>query len=388
MSDQGLIGGDVFLVPLSGGARNLTPVWKASAAWLSWKNDTQILVSESIEGEGGIAILDTDTDTITPIHGDMTARVNGPISLAKDGNTSALVLSSFERPPEVWAGPLGSWKQISHINPTVEVAWGKAESLHWQNDGFQNQGWLLWPLHFDPTRRYPMVVAVHGGPTSMTRSRWPNTSESAYIYRLTALARDGYFLFLPNFRGSTGQGEAYAQANVKDIGYGDFKDILAGVDAVVRSFPVDPDRIGLAGWSYGGYMAMWSVTQTQRFGAVVAGAGIANWQSYYGQSVIDKWMIPFFGASVYDDPTIYKKSSPIEFIKQVKTPVLMLVGEQDGECPLPQSQEFWHALKSLGVKTRLVVYPGEGHTIMGKEHRRDVLDSTVAWFNQYLVSKK
>jgi dipeptidyl aminopeptidase/acylaminoacyl peptidase len=99
-------------------------------------------------------------------------------------------------------------------------------------------------------------------------------------------------------------------------------------------------------------------------------------------------MIPFFGASVYDDPAIYKKSSPIEFIKQVKTPVLMLVGEQDGECPLPQSQEFWHALKSLGVKTRLVVYPGEGHTIMGKEHRGDVLDSTVAWFNQYLVSKK
>jgi|SRR5580700_1081042 dipeptidyl aminopeptidase/acylaminoacyl peptidase len=99
-------------------------------------------------------------------------------------------------------------------------------------------------------------------------------------------------------------------------------------------------------------------------------------------------MLPFFGGSVYDDPAVYKRSSPMEFIKRVKTPVLMLVGDQDGECPLPQSQEFWHALKELGVQTRLVVYPGEGHGIVGKERRRDVLDSTMGWFDQYLVTKK
>ena len=106
---------------------------------------------------------------------------------------------------------------------------------------------------------------------------------------------------------------------------------------------------------------MWTVTQTDRFGAAVAGAGIANWQSYYGQNLIGQWMIPFFGASVYDDPEVYEKSSPIRFIKNVKTPTLVIVGERDAECPAPQSYEFWHALKTLGVPTKLIVYPGEGH---------------------------
>ena len=112
-------------------------------------------------------------------------------------------------------------------------------------------------------------------------------------------------MLLPNPRGSFGQGEAFTRANVKDFGHGDLLDILAGVDEVVKTFPVDDKRIGIAGWSYGGYMTMWAVTQTQRFRAAVAGAGIANWQSYYGQNLIDQWIIPFFGASVYDDPAIY-----------------------------------------------------------------------------------
>jgi dipeptidyl aminopeptidase/acylaminoacyl peptidase len=123
------------------------------------------------------------------------------------------------------------------------------------------------------------------------------------------------------------------------------------MDAVVKSAPVDPKRIGITGWSYGGYMAMWAVTQTNRFAAAVAGAGIASWQSYYGQNKIDTWMLPFFGASVYDDPKVYAKSSPMEFIKNVKTPTLVLHGERDSEVPTPQGYEFWHALKTLGVPT-------------------------------------
>ena len=131
-------------------------------------------------------------------------------------------------------------------------------------------------------------------------------------------------------------------------------------------------------------MTMWTVTQTNRFHAAVAGAGIANWQSYYGENSIDQWMIPFFGASVYDDPAVYAKSSPITFIKQVKTPTLILVGDRDGECPPAQSYEFWHALKTLGVKTEFVIYPNEGHRLGKPEHRKDALARTIGWFNANL----
>jgi dipeptidyl aminopeptidase/acylaminoacyl peptidase len=129
-------------------------------------------------------------------------------------------------------------------------------------------------------------------------------------------------------------------------------------------------------------MTMFAVTQTNRFKAAVAGAGLANWQSYYGENSIDQWMIPFFGASVYDDPKVYEKSSPMTFIKNVKTPTLMVVGDRDGECPMPQSFEFWHALRDLGVKTELVVYPNEGHHFSSAEHRRDVMERALQWFEQ------
>jgi dipeptidyl aminopeptidase/acylaminoacyl peptidase len=116
----------------------------------------------------------------------------------------------------------------------------------------------------------------------------------------------------------------------------------------------------------------------------VAGAGISNWQSYYGENSIDQWMIPFFGASVYDDPAVYAKMSAINFIKNVKTPVLSVVGDRDGECPAPQSFEFWHALRDLGEPTELVVYPDEGHGFVNPEHRRDVLERALGWFEEYM----
>lgn len=209
-------------------------------------------------------------------------------------------------------------------------------------------------------------------------------SWASRFFNIYELSRLGYFVFYPNPRGSFGEGEKFTQGNIKDFGYGDFRDVLAGVDEVLKTLPVDKDRIGLTGWSYGGYMTMWAVTQTNRFRAAVAGAGIANWQSYYGQNDIDEWMIPYFGASVYDDPAVYAKSSPITFIKNVKTPTLVLVGERDGECPAPQSREFWHALKTFGVPTELVIYPGEGHVFNQPQHEQDVMERLVAWFERYL----
>jgi dipeptidyl aminopeptidase/acylaminoacyl peptidase len=238
---------------------------------------------------------------------------------------------------------------------------------------------LTYPLHYDPGRRYPLVVQVHGGPGQAARPRWPIT-----FFDFTLLSHQGYFVLRPNPRGSFSQGEAFTRANVKDFGYGDLRDILAGVDYVLKNFPVDGQKVGIGGWSYGGFMTMWAVTQTNRFRASVAGAGIANWQSYYGQNEIPQWVIPFFGASVYDDPTTYARSSPINFIKNVKTPTLILVGEHDAGCPPPQSFEFWRALKELKVEAQLMSYPGEGHHIVGLEHRRDLMQRVTEWFDRHL----
>jgi dipeptidyl aminopeptidase/acylaminoacyl peptidase len=174
--------------------------------------------------------------------------------------------------------------------------------------------------------------------------------------------------------------------NVNDWGGGDFNDIMSGIDELIAKGIADPQRLGIMGWSYGGYMTMWAVTQTDRFAAGVAGAGIASWQSYYGQNKIDQWMLPYFGATVYANPAIYARSSPMQFITRVKTPTLVTVGERDAECPAPQSYEFWHALKTLNVPTELVVYAGEGHKFRDPANVLDAVQREVGWFDRYLGS--
>lgn len=386
MSDEGVTGGDIYLVPSAGGdAKNLTPGMKASATWLAWQPSNQILFSELVDGNSGFAVVNPSDGKITTLWTGEVAIASGfgafyPV-FAADSNTCALIIQSFKQPPEVWAGPIGNWKQVTHVNESLHPNWGEAKSIHWASDSFRVQGWLLYPQNYDPSRRYPMVVSVHGGPASAARPSWPGS-----FFSLPLLSSQGYFVLLPNPRGSYGQGEDFTRANVKGFGYGDLHDILAGVDEVVKTLPVDNNRIGIAGWSYGGFMTMWAVTQTNRFRAAVSGAGIANWQSYYGENDIDQWMIPYFGASVYDDPAVYAKSSPINYIKNVKTPTLILVGDRDGECPAPQSYEFWHALKTLGVENQFVVYEGEGHFIYKPGDQRDIMSRLLNWFNQHLGS--
>ena len=392
MSDQGSTGGDVYSVPAErstdaspadGAAKNLTPNRTSSPAWIAWQPSGKLIFSEGVRGRMAIGTLDPATgQSETLWTGAETFGANGEgssLAFSADGTTSAVIRSSWSQPPEVWSGAVGAWKQRTHVNDALKPAWGRSESIEWTSEGRAVQGWLLYPRDFDPARRYPMVVSVHGGPASMAKPAWPGAGLS-----FVALGAEGYFVFFPNPRGSYGQGEAFTAANVKDFGYGDLRDVMAGVDAVLKTVPVDPARLGIGGWSYGGFMTMWTVTQTTRFRAAVAGAGISNWQSYYGENLIDQWMIPYFGASVYDDPAVYAKSSPIQFIKAVKTPTLILVGDSDKECPAPQSYEFWHALKTLGVETKFVVYEDEGHHFRKPAHIEDLLVRTIGWFDARL----
>jgi dipeptidyl aminopeptidase/acylaminoacyl peptidase len=385
MSDEDVTGGEIFLAsPGASGwsVRNLTPGIPTSVKSISWPPTGRIVFAETRDGSAGISQLNPASGQVERLwtgEESIGANEQTAVSVAADGRTFALIRRSWTAPPEVWAGPAGEWRAVTSENRARKPMWGEARSIHWKSDEFTVQGWLMYPLHFDPNRRYPLVVSVHGGPASSKTPAWPGLNLD-----LTLLSNEGYFVLFPNPRGSYGQGEKFTMANVKDFGGGDLRDILAGVDEVLRTAPVDAARVGIGGWSYGGYMTMWTVTQTNRFRAAVAGAGIANWQSYYGENSIDQWMIPFFGGSVYDDPAVYAKSSPITFIKQVKTPTLILVGDRDGECPPAQSYEFWHALKTLGVKTEFVIYANEGHRLGQPEHRKDALARTIGWFNANL----
>ena len=388
MSDEGFHGGDLFTVSASGrGVANRTQGRKSSVSSLFWLTPDRILFTETVGGGSAISELALANHSVRMIWQgaeDMHAFGNFPnFAVSRDGKFAAAERSDFNTAPEVWAGPIGSWHQLTSNNSTQTAAWGKAQNLDWTNDGFHIQGWLVPPAHMESGKKYPMVVLIHGGPAGATVPEWPASFGMSRAI-IAALSSRGYYVLMPNPRGSYGQGEDFTRANVKDFGGGDLRDIMAGVDAAIKQYPIDPQRLGVTGWSYGGYMTMWTVTQTNRFRGAVAGAGIANWQSYYGENLIDQWMIPFFGASVYDDPAVYQKSSPINFIKKVKTPTMVIVGERDAECPAPQSFEFWHALRTLGVPTELVVYPGEGHLFMKPEHQTDRMDRMLAWFDKYL----
>jgi dipeptidyl aminopeptidase/acylaminoacyl peptidase len=378
MSDEGQTGGDIYVVPAAGGvAKNITPNLEGSARALAWRPDGRIIFQEYVDGQSALVTVGADGGTRTKVWS-APQQMMTLAAIATRADAASAVVQSFQQAPEVYAGAIGAWTAQTANNAAIRPLWGEVKSLHWPSDKYQVQGWLMYPANFDPSKKYPLVVSVHGGPSAANFPSWPSRWNAV-------LPASGYFVLLPNPRGSYGGGEAFTLANVNDFGYGDMRDIEAGVDAAVKAAPIDPDRTGIIGWSYGGYMAMWAVTQTTRFKAAVAGAGIANWQSYYGQNRIDTWMLPFFGASVYDKPEAYSRSSPITFIKKAKTPTLVLHGDRDSEVPTPQGYEFWHALKALGVPTELVIYPEEGHAIARPEHQRDIEERLLAWFDRYLM---
>ena len=389
MSDWGAIGGDVYTVALAGGTpTDITPGFQGSFRGIAWRG-AQILASALIDDHSAVVTIDPHTRTTkTEWSAPVTAGAqtfDGAIAFSTDGKIAATIVEDFTHAKEIAIGSLAKLAATTRDNAALgpQVA---ASSVHWTNEGFSVQGWLLGPVTTTDTGRHPMVVMVHGGPSSATTPRYvaPGGQRGTSFDFVNELIARGYYLFYPNPRGSYGQGDSFTRANIRDFGRGDLRDILAGVDAVEKIAPVDDSRLGIFGHSYGGWMTMWANTQTQRFKAAVAGAGIANWTSYYGQNGIDKWMIPFFGASVYDDPAVYRAASPIEFIKNAKTPTLIYVGERDVECPAVQSLEYWHGLKAVGTPAQLFIYAGEGHGFRQPRHLEDLRARIVGWFERYL----
>ena len=378
MSDFGSVGGDVYTVPITGGTpTDITNGYRETFSSLLW--DRNGLSGSALIGDRtGIVPLGPKGPT-APIWSAPVSMTAGDARFARsgDGHSYAVVVQDFEHAPEVYAGSAASLRPITHVNagwkPLVH-----ARNVTWKNEGFDVQGWLLSPIDAAPAAKAPMIVSVHGGPSSA------NTPSFVWQGWNADFVQAGYYLFLPNPRGSYGQGEAFTRANIRDFGGGDLRDILAGIDAAERIAPIDDNRLGLIGYSYGGFMAMWANTQTNRFKAIVGGGGLSDWFSYYGTNGIDQWMIPFFGKSMYDDPDAYWKVSAIRTIKNAHTPTFLFAGERDVEVPPTQSVEYWHALKAMNVPVSLVIYPDEGHGIREPEHVLDYRKRIVGWFDRYL----
>ena len=381
MSDFGSIGGDVWTVPMAGGAaRDLTEGYRGTFTSIVWRGSA-VYASALIGADTAAATIDPASGQVKVIQKTPMSfsAGDGQFSLSADGRTAAAVVQDFTTPPRIVVHGPDGFQVLTHDNDALKPV-VSALSVEWTHEGQSVQGWLLGPTSPTPGKTYPMIVQVHGGPAAAV--------EPGFITRggAAALIERGYYVFMPNPRGSYGQGEAFVQLNRRDFGGADLGDILAGVDAAEKVAPIDDKRLGLYGHSYGGFMTMWGVTHTDRFKAAVAGAGIADWVSYYGENGIDQWMIPYFGASAYDDPKIYDKLSPIRYIHAAKTPTFIYVGERDIECPPDQSIQFWHGLKAMGVETSLVVYEGEGHGIRRAEHTKDLAARIVNWFDQHLGS--
>ncbi|HTJ26219.1 MAG TPA: S9 family peptidase [Candidatus Limnocylindria bacterium] len=379
MSDFGSIGGDLYTVPLAGGTPvDVTPDYAGTFTGYVW-NKTGLSASALIGDRAALVSVDPATHATNVLWSapQSVYAADGRFSFSADRGTVATVAQDFEHAPHVVVGSPAALHAITHDNDAIAPVVA-SRSVSWTNDGFHVQGWLVGPRVVAPGKTYPMIVLVHGGPSAAVTPTFVAQGTVA------DLVRHGYYVFQANPRGSYGQGEAFTRANVKDFGGGDLRDILAGVDAVEKIAPVDDKRLGVYGHSYGGFMTMWTVTHSQRFHAAVAGAGVADWISYYGENGINTWMTPFFGATAYDDPKPYDAASPILSIKKAHTPTFVYVGERDVECPAPQSLEFFNGLRAMHVPSDLVIYAGEGHGIRDPKHVRDLSLRIVGWFDRYL----
>jgi dipeptidyl aminopeptidase/acylaminoacyl peptidase len=294
----------------------------------------------------------------------------------------AFVGQTSVAPPELWLRDAeGQAQQVTHLNETLKPYGLIAPEFYKYKsfDGLEIEAALLKPAGYDGKSKLPTIVLVHGGPTG-------NWRDAVDIWGQLLVAR-GYAVLYPNVRGSVGYGEKFMEMNRADWGGGDFKDVMAGVEDLVTKGVANPARLGIGGWSYGGYMAEWAVTQTDLFKAAVSGAGMANLISEFGTekgSAEDEW---FFGTP-YEHPERFLNSSPFLYVKSAKTPTLILQGEADPVDPIGQSQELYRGLKRYGVETDFVLYPREPHGLQEAKHRVDMQTRMVAWFDKYLKAAK
>jgi len=278
--------------------------------------------------------------------------------------------------------------QVTHVFDSLarEYKLPKAEAIQWKGaDGATVEGILYYPIDYQPGQKYPLAVQTHGGPQASDKfgfGSWGN-----YVQVLTA---KGYAVLQPNYRGSTGYGDAFLRDMVGHYFKNAHLDVMTGVDEVIKRGIADPDRLVKMGWSGGGHMTNKIITFTDRFKAASAGAGAANWISMYAQSDVRTYRTPWFGGTPWQKNMpfdAYWNNSPLKDIANVKTPTIFLVGEKDVRVPMPQSVEMYRALKSNGIPTHLYVAPREPHGWQELRHELFKMNVELEWFEKYATKR-
>jgi dipeptidyl aminopeptidase/acylaminoacyl peptidase len=255
------------------------------------------------------------------------------------------------------------------------------EVIQWKSsDGTVIEGILMKPPDYDPSHRYPLLVVIHGGPTGVDTA----LRSADRTYPVERFAAKGALVLRPNYRGSAGYGEKFRSLNVRNLGLGDYEDVISGVDYLIAKGMVDKDRVGAMGWSQGGYISAFITCYSDRFKAVSVGAGISNWTTYYVNTDIHPFTRQYLKATPWEDPEIYRKTSPISYVNRARTPTLIQHGDQDKRVPAPNAFELYQALRDRGVPAKLILYKGFGHPINKPKQQRAVMEHNYEWFSRYI----
>jgi dipeptidyl aminopeptidase/acylaminoacyl peptidase len=373
----------IAAIPAEGGtARVLTSDFDEDPNLIDWSNDG--IYFTALQKTAAHAFrLDPSTKAIRRISGPDSYHLSG-VSFTKDHRVLAGVgaapnhfaevitssTSDFVPKPATDAG--GQWKDFKLATKEV-VQWKSS-------DGASIEGILIKPADYDPSRKYPLFVVIHGGPTGVDT---PVLSADRY-YPVEKFAAKGALVLKPNYRGSAGYGAKFRALNVRNLGVGDYEDVISGVDYLISKGIVDKDRVASMGWSEGGYISAFITCYSDRFKAVSVGAGISDWVTYYVNTDIHPFTRQYLKATPWDDPEIYKKTSPITYVNRAKTPTLIQQGDQDKRVPPPNSYELYQALKDRGVPVKLIFYKGFGHPINKPKQQRAVIEHNYEWFSKYI----
>ena len=381
--------GVITIYPAAGGQpKSLVASFDGQPSFAGWSADGQRIYFNEAKGTGTqVYSLDLAVNRIEEIK--TTPAVLSGINLNKSGTTFAFVRQTADTPPDVFVASASDFTpvQITTVNADLKTPpVGRTEVIKWKSkDGKEIEGLLTYPVGYQAGQRVPLILNIHGGPAGVFQQSFIG---GRGVYPLATFSSRGYAILRPNPRGSSGYGVEFRRANLRDWGFGDYQDLMTGVDRVIEMGIADPERLGVMGWSYGGFMTSWIVTQTPRFKAASAGAPVTNLMSFNGTADIPGFIPDYFGGQFWEVMDLYQKHSPMFNVKGVTTPTMIQHGEADIRVPISQGYEFYNALKVKGVPTRMLVLPRQPHGPTEPKMQLAAMKSNLEWFEKYLGGKR
>ena len=379
--------GTINIIPAAGGPpKAYAESHDGQPSIAGWSPDGKRIYFSEARGTGTrIYSLDTAGNVIAELN--QAGGVLTGVSLNRTGTMMGFTMQASDRAPEAYVTRIDAYApvQVSRANADLpKLPLPKTEVISWKStDGKEIEGLLTYPVNYQPGRRVPLILNIHGGPAGVFQQTF---IAGRGAYPIAAFAARGYAVLRPNPRGSSGYGTAFRRANLKDWGVGDYQDLMTGVDKVIALGVADPERLGVMGWSYGGFMTSWIITQTKRFKAASAGAPVTNLMSFTGTADIPSFIPDYFGGQPWDVLEVYRKHSPMFNVKGASTPTMIQHGEADERVPISQGYELYNALKAQGVPVRMIVLPRQPHGPNEPKMLLRVMQSNLEWFERHLQS--